>query len=98
VSKLRETPKLIRTPSGYVQQSPWISIANKQLGLMGRFMAELGITPTARSRIAADLPQDANWPTEVRIVFVDPDGVERDRDGKPVSEATPGSLTLDSRL
>ena len=51
--KLRETPPLIKTPSGYVQQSPWIAIANKQLELMGRYMVELGLTPAARSRVAA---------------------------------------------
>jgi P27 family predicted phage terminase small subunit len=49
--KLKETPAMIRTPSGYVQQSPWMSVANKQLELMGRYMAELGLTPAARSRI-----------------------------------------------
>jgi hypothetical protein len=37
---------------GYVQQSPWVTIANKQLELMGRFMVELGITPASRSRVA----------------------------------------------
>ncbi|MEO1105594.1 MAG: phage terminase small subunit P27 family [Pseudomonadota bacterium] len=52
--KLTETPPLIKTPSGYVQQSPWLSIANKQMELMGRYMAELGITPASRSRVAAD--------------------------------------------
>ena len=52
--RLAETPPLIKTPSGYVQQSPWLSVANKQMELMGRFMAELGITPASRSRIALD--------------------------------------------
>jgi P27 family predicted phage terminase small subunit len=50
--KLKETPMLLKTPSGYVQQSPWLSIANKQLELMGRYMAELGLTPVARTRLA----------------------------------------------
>ena len=49
--RLRETPALIKTPSGYVQQSPWLLIANKQLELMGRYMVELGLTPAARSRM-----------------------------------------------
>ena len=51
--KLKVTPPMIRTPSGHVQQSPWMSVANKQLELMGRYMAELGITPAARSRVIA---------------------------------------------
>jgi P27 family predicted phage terminase small subunit len=49
--RLRETPPLVKTPSGYVQQSPWLLIANKQLELMGRYMVELGMTPAARSRV-----------------------------------------------
>ena len=51
--KLKETPPLLKTPSGYVQQSPWLGIANKQLELMGRYMYELGMTPAARSRVTA---------------------------------------------
>lgn len=51
--RLAETPALIRTPSGHVQQSPWLSIANRQMELMGRYMAELGLTPASRSRVAA---------------------------------------------
>ena len=42
------------TPSGYVQQSPWLAIANKQLELMGRYMTELGMTPASRSRVKAE--------------------------------------------
>lgn len=56
--RLRETPPLVRTPSGHVQQSPWLLIANKQLELMGRYMVELGLTPAARSRVGtASTPQ-----------------------------------------
>ncbi len=52
--RLRETPTLFKTPSGYVQQSPWLGISNRQLELMGRYMTELGMTPAARSRISVD--------------------------------------------
>lgn len=51
--KLKETPLLIKTPSGYVQQSPWLNVANRQMELMGRYMAEIGLTPASRSRIKA---------------------------------------------
>jgi P27 family predicted phage terminase small subunit len=51
--KLKETPTLFKTPAGYVQQSPWLGIANKQLELMGRYMVELGLTPASRSRVVA---------------------------------------------
>jgi P27 family predicted phage terminase small subunit len=55
--KLKETPALLKTPSGYVQQSPWVGIAHKQLELMGRYMTELGMTPASRSRVAAEDPR-----------------------------------------
>lgn len=77
--KLAETPALIKTPSGYVQQSPWLSVANKQMEIMGRFMAELGITPASRSRISG--PDHAQLPppiTMVRRVIVSPSGEEKD--------------------
>jgi P27 family predicted phage terminase small subunit len=56
-TKLAETPVLLRTPSGYVQPSPWLAIANKQLEMMAKLMPELGLTPAARSRIAAFQPR-----------------------------------------
>ena len=87
VQKLRETPKLIRTPSGYVQQSPWIGIANKQLELMGRYMSELGITPTSRARLA-DLMNDE--PENTPIVF---NVIYEGKDGRPVDLQRPASVT-----
>lgn len=50
--KLAETPLLIKLPSGYIQQSPWLAIANKQLEIMHKFMAELGLSPVSRSRVS----------------------------------------------
>lgn len=49
--KLKETPLLIKLPSGHIQQSPWLAIANKQLELMAKFMSELGLSPVARTRV-----------------------------------------------
>jgi P27 family predicted phage terminase small subunit len=54
--KLQETPVLLKTPAGYVQPSPWLAIASKQLELMAKFMAELGLTPSSRSRLAIQIP------------------------------------------
>jgi P27 family predicted phage terminase small subunit len=53
--RLREAQLLYKTPSGYVQQSPWLGIVHKQLELMGRYMVELGMTPAARSRVSVPL-------------------------------------------
>jgi phage terminase small subunit len=42
---------LLKLPSGIIQQSPWLAIANKQLGLMSKFMSELGLSPVSRTRV-----------------------------------------------
>lgn len=53
---LKTTPPLLKTPAGYIQQSPWLTISNKQMELMAKYMAELGLTPSARSRLAVRIP------------------------------------------
>lgn len=52
-------------------QLPWLAIANKQLELMARYMSELGLTPSARTRIAVRDGRAANdADNPVKIVFV----------------------------
>ena len=68
--KLARGPALIKSPSGYVQQSPWMGIANKQLELMGRYMAEFGMTPASRTRVAAADPRMDVGPMPINIEFV----------------------------
>lgn len=68
--KLKETPLLIRTPSGYVQQSPWLGIANRQMELMGRYMAEIGLTPASRSGIAVYSQQTPEPVDKIEFVIV----------------------------
>src|SRR5688572_4754536 len=41
--KLKETPAILKMPSGYIQQNPWLTISNKQLELMHKYMSELGL-------------------------------------------------------
>lgn len=71
--KLQTTPVMLKTPSGYVQQSLWLSVANKQLKLMGRYMAELGITPASRSRISVTDPaSEVKRPVIIELRAYDP--------------------------
>lgn len=50
---------IVRTPSGYWQQVPQVSIAQTYLKLMNRFAEQFGLTPASRSRIiAADSSTD----------------------------------------
>ncbi|QJF51099.1 phage terminase small subunit P27 family [Roseobacter ponti] len=56
--KLQETPTLLKTPAGYIQTSPWLTISNKQMELMVKYMAELGLTPSSRTRLAVNIPSE----------------------------------------
>jgi P27 family predicted phage terminase small subunit len=42
---------MVKSPSGYPIQSPYVSIANRQTELMLRISAEFGFTPASRGRI-----------------------------------------------
>ena len=74
---LAETPTLLKTPAGYVQASPWLTIANKQLELMHKFMAELGLTPSARSRLAITVPTGPKPWEDPLAEFLDDDDLLR---------------------
>jgi P27 family predicted phage terminase small subunit len=43
---------MVKAPSGYPMQSPYIGLANRQAELMIRLSAEFGFTPASRSRIS----------------------------------------------
>ena len=44
---------IFKTPSGYVQQVPQVSIAMQNLKIMQSFCSEFGLTPSSRARIYA---------------------------------------------
>ena len=46
---------IFRTPSGYVQQMPQVSISMQNLKIMQSFCTEFGLTPSSRARIYANL-------------------------------------------
>ncbi len=67
--KLQETPMLLKTPSGYVQQSPWLSIANRQMELMTRFAVEMGLTPSARTRVSVSTREDQTSAIDFGVTY-----------------------------
>jgi P27 family predicted phage terminase small subunit len=59
---------IVKTPSGYWQQVPQVSIAQTYLKIMHRFCEQFGLTPSARSRMVTEpssLPTD---PMELMLV------------------------------
>lgn len=49
---------IVKTPSGYWQQVPQVSIAQTYLKIMIKFCEQFGLTPSSRSRIVADKNAD----------------------------------------
>jgi P27 family predicted phage terminase small subunit len=51
---------IVKSPSGYPIQSPYVAIANRQTEIMMRIASEFGFTPASRSRIAAPAKAEPN--------------------------------------
>jgi len=51
---------IVKTPSGYWQQVPQVSIGQTYLKIMNRLAEQFGLTPAARSRIVADSQKNAS--------------------------------------
>lgn len=49
---------IVKTPSGYWQQVPQVSIAQQYLKQMNKFCEQFGLTPASRSRIVTDSGTD----------------------------------------
>lgn len=60
-------PLLSRTPEGHFVQSPYLPIINRQGQIMLKAAAELGFTPSSRSRIEIEPAGDA--PNKASLYF-----------------------------
>lgn len=49
---------IVKTPSGYWQQVPQVSIAQQYMKQMSKFCEQFGLTPASRSRIVADIQKN----------------------------------------
>lgn len=47
---------IVKSPTGFPVQSPYLSVANRQAEIMLRVAAEFGFTPASRSRISTPPP------------------------------------------
>ena len=57
---LRQYGVVVKSPSGYPMQSPFLAVANKALEQMRAFLIEFGMTPASRSRVHAEPQREAN--------------------------------------
>jgi P27 family predicted phage terminase small subunit len=62
--KLTEMGILYKSPSGYIQQSPLLSVVTHYMDIVTKLCREFGLTPAARSRMVAQIetePEDDLW-------------------------------------
>jgi P27 family predicted phage terminase small subunit len=55
-------PFIVRSPNGYPLPNPALCMANKVFGLLLKAAAELGITPSSRSRVVATTTTKTTMP------------------------------------
>lgn len=56
--ELRNTAKLVKAPSGYPMQNPWLPIANKAIEQMRQLGSDLGLSAAALTRISRSAQMD----------------------------------------
>ena len=56
MGQIQKFGTMVKSPTGYPIQSPYLAIANRQAELMMRVASEFGFTPASRSRISAPPP------------------------------------------
>jgi P27 family predicted phage terminase small subunit len=55
-ARAKAYPRVVKTQSGYFMPNPWLAIQTKALALCLKLWPELGLTPSSRTRVAADGP------------------------------------------
>lgn len=66
IEAIQKYGTMVKSPSGYPIQSPYVSIANRQAEIMMRIASEFGFTPASRSRIATPVEPERtlfDWPS-----------------------------------
>ena len=64
VSSIGRYGTMVKSPNGFPMQSPYVAVANKQVEIMVRIAAELGMTPSSRTRIrVGDKPPEDPFET-----------------------------------
>lgn len=59
IEAIQKYGTMVKSPTGYPIQSPYVSIANRQAEIMMRIASEFGFTPASRSRISTPSPESA---------------------------------------
>ncbi|MEG2198100.1 MAG: phage terminase small subunit P27 family [Cellulosilyticaceae bacterium] len=60
---------IVKTPSGYWQQVPQVSIAQTYLKIMNKFCEQFGLTPSSRTRINVNKVVEEEDPMELMLMM-----------------------------
>jgi len=60
IEAIQKYGTMLKSPSGYPQQSPYVAVANRQAEIMIRVAAEFGFTPASRGRISTAVKSERN--------------------------------------
>jgi P27 family predicted phage terminase small subunit len=60
MAAIQKYGSMIKSPSGFPQQSPYLAVANRQTEIMMRIASEFGFTPASRSRISTASREEPN--------------------------------------
>ena len=60
---------IFKTPSGYIQQVPQVSIAQTYLKIMKDFCSEFGLTPASRTRLQVNVEGDNKETDEMEKIL-----------------------------
>jgi P27 family predicted phage terminase small subunit len=69
-NKIKKTGDVIEAPSGYPIQNPYLSVSNKAVEQMHKFLTEFGMTPASRTRLAVTGKKKTTDPLEELLAGV----------------------------
>jgi P27 family predicted phage terminase small subunit len=75
IEQIQKYGAMIKSPTGYPVQSPYLAIANRQAEIMLRVASEFGFTPASRSRISVPPPD------QLPLLDLTMDDYEEDSEG-----------------
>lgn len=55
---LKQEGLTVTTPNGHVQKSPWLTIADKALDQLRKYIVEFGLSPASRTKVSAQPKED----------------------------------------
>lgn len=58
--QIQEKGTIVKSPSGYPMQNPYLTVANKAMGEVRKWLVEFGMTPSSRTRIKVEPPDQAD--------------------------------------